>query len=261
MKLSKNLKRTLSCSLWLLASFLLGGCEHLYYADPNPEKPYAFPSQPAGASMAPAPSTPSAPALTTVSPVSSSYYAPGNIAAMPATPLPEAKGGNPVANAGNASILQKGDMVTISFTDIPPPGMPEFRQRIPDDGKLSLPLLDTSVQAAGKTGYQLEQELKGLYVPRYFVRLTVSVKSDERWYYVGGEVRTANRYPFSGEITVLRAIDTAGGFGDFANRKKIELRRANGQVHMLNQNDVLKNPQKDLPVFPNDQIIVHKRFF
>jgi protein involved in polysaccharide export with SLBB domain len=260
MKLSKNLKRTLSCSLWLLASFLLGGCEHLYYADPNPEKPFAFPSQPTGAPMA---ATPSAPASSagTLTPVSTSYYAPGNIAGMPVTPLPEAKSGNPVANAVNASILQKGDLITISFSDIPPPGMQEVKQRIPDDGKLTLPLLDQSVQAIGKTGYQLEQELKALYVPRYFVRLTVTVKSDDRWYYVGGEVRTPNRYVFSGEITVLRAIDTAGGLSDYASRKKIELRRANGQILTVNRDDALKNPKKDLPVYPNDQIIVPKRVF
>ncbi len=151
-------------------------------------------------------------------------------------------------------------MVTVSFSDIPLPGMPEVKQRIPDDGKLSLPL-DISVQAVGKTGYQLEQEIKALYVPKYFVRLTVSVKSDERWYYVGGEVRTANRYVYSGDLTVLRAIDTAGGFSDFANRKKIELRRANGQNYIINQNDAIKDQRKDLPVFPNDQIIVHKRFW
>jgi protein involved in polysaccharide export with SLBB domain len=258
MKLSKNLKRTLSCSLWLLASFLLGGCEHLYYADPNPEKPYAFPSQPPAAPVAMA--APLAPAPIPAVPVSPSPYTPGQVAVLPVTPLPDATGGTPSPNAINSSILQKGDMLTVSFSDIPPPGMQDVKQRIPDDGRLSLPL-GVTVQADGKTGYQLQQEIQTNYVPRYFVRLTVSVKPDERWYYVGGEVKSANRYGYSGEITVLRAIDTAGGFGDFADKKKIELRRANGQIFTINQKDALKNPRKDLPVYPNDQIIVHKRFF
>ena len=29
----------------LLASLLFAGCSHLYYADPNPTKPYVFPGQ------------------------------------------------------------------------------------------------------------------------------------------------------------------------------------------------------------------------
>jgi protein involved in polysaccharide export with SLBB domain len=60
-------------------------------------------------------------------------------------------------------------------------------------------------------------------------------------------------------MTVLRAIDTAGGFTDFANRKTIELRRANGQKFKVNWYNAIKDARLDLEVFPNDQIIVHKR--
>src|SRR5437868_6490774 len=147
MKLSKNLKRTFGCTLLLLASLLLGGCEHLYYADPNPEKPFAFPNQPTGAPMAATPSNPaSVPGPALAAPINASY-APGGISSMPATPLPPATGGtSSPQSTGSASILQKGDMVSVTFSDIPLPGMPEVKQRIPDDGKLSLPL-DVNVQA------------------------------------------------------------------------------------------------------------------
>jgi protein involved in polysaccharide export with SLBB domain len=146
----------------------------------------------------------------------------------------------------------------VTFADLPSPGLPEQKQRIPDDGKLSLPL-EVSVVADGKTSFQLEQEIKAQYVPKYFVRLTVNVKPEERWYYVGGEVKLANRFMYSGEITTLRAIDTAGGFTEFANRKRIEVRRANGEKFTINWNDAIKNSQKDITIFPNDQIIVHKK--
>src|SRR4051812_45198951 len=145
MKLSKNLKRTFGCTLLLLASLLMGGCEHLYYADPNPEKPFAFPNQPTGAPMAAAPSNPALAPAPAAAPMNASYV-PGNISSMPATPLPQAAGGTSSQSAGSASILQKGDMVSVTFSDIPLPGMPEVKQRIPDDGKLSLPL-DVNVQA------------------------------------------------------------------------------------------------------------------
>ena len=89
----------------------------------------------------------------------------------------------------------------------------------------------------------------------------MSVKPEERYYFVGGEVKIANRQMYIGRMTVLRAIDTAGGFTDFANRKKVEVRRAGGQKLSVNWYDAVKDPRKDPEVFPNDQIIVHKKLF
>jgi protein involved in polysaccharide export with SLBB domain len=79
---------------------------------------------------------------------------------------------------------------------------------------------------------------------------------------VGGEVRNPARQIYFGDgMTVLKAIDTASGFTDFANRDKIELRRANGQKFTIKWKKALQDPKLDLPVFPNDQITVHKRMF
>lgn len=235
MKVSNNLKRALSCCALLVVSLFLAGCEHLYYADPNPEKPFAFPGQGQTAPVAAA----------------------GGVTAPTSLPAPT---GAAAGNLLNSSILQRGDVITVTFTDIPQPGLPEQKQRIADDGKLILPL-GVVVQAEGKTSFELQQEIQNQYVPKYFVRLTVTVKPEERWYYVGGEVKLANRFLYSGDITTLRAIDTAGGFTEFANRKKIEVRRANGQKYTVNWNDAIKNPQKDLVILPNDQIIVHKKMW
>ena len=130
-------------------------------------------------------------------------------------------------------MLRVGDTVTVNFTDLPPPYIPESKIRIAEDGNITLPF-NISVHAAGKTARQLEQEIRSEYVPKYFNYMTVTVKTEERFYFVGGEVKVSNRQLYFGEMTVLRAIDTAGGFTDFANRKKIELRRANGQKFTIN---------------------------
>ena len=255
MKLSMRMKRGLGSAGLLLVSLLLGGCEHLYYADPNPEKPYAFPTQAQvgtqTASTQPA-WTPPSPAVggTAANPVPVSIPQ----ANVPGAPVQ----GGPVDLS--SSILQKGDTVTISFSDIPPPGILERKERIPDDGKLTLPF-NVVVHAEGKTAFQLEREIEKEYVPRLFVRLTVNVKPEERYYYVGGEVKIANRQLYIGRMTVLRAIDTAGGFTDFANRKKVEVRRASGKKISVNWYDAVKDTSKDPEVFPNDQIIVHKKIF
>ena len=263
MKLSTKVKQTLGCFWLLVMSLVLGGCEHLYYADPNPERPFEFPQAQTGTSSTPRTAwTPSANSsggtAAVLTPVSTSQTAAvGQIPTTATTTAPPRTDG-PVDLS--SSVLQKGDTVTVSFSDIPPPGIPEKKDRIPDDGKLTLPF-NVVVHADGKTAFQLEREIEKQYVPRFFVRLTVNVKPEERYYFVGGEVKIANRQMYIGRMTVLRAIDTAGGFTDFAQRKNIEVRRASGQKLKVNWYDAVKDPGKDPEVFPNDQIIVHKKIF
>ena len=161
--------------------------------------------------------------------------------------------------SGGSSILRVGDKVTVSFTDTPLPIVDQI-QRVGEDGKIILPF-NVTVLAVGKTPSQLAEDIRKEYVPRYYVRLTATVKTDERFYFVGGEVKIPARQPYLGDMTVLRAIDTAGGFTDFANRKKIELRRSNGQRHIINYEKARENSKLDLPVYANDQVTVPKRIF
>jgi protein involved in polysaccharide export with SLBB domain len=264
MKVSIKTKRILGSCCLLLLSLFLGGCEHLYYADPNPEKPYVFPSEsqvgtakpwtpPSVATPSGAASVGGGPALV---PVSTSQSPNAQFPPTSATSIPP-RPGSP--GDLSSSVLQKGDTVTIAFSDLPQP-IPERKERIPDDGKLTLPF-NVVVKADGKTAFQLEREIEKEYVPKYYVRLTVSVKPEDRYYFVGGEVKIQNRQQYIGRMTVLRAIDTAGGFTDFANRKKIEVRRSGGDKSNVNWYEAVKDPSKDPEVFPNDQIIVHKKWF
>jgi protein involved in polysaccharide export with SLBB domain len=61
---------------------------------------------------------------------------------------------------------------------------------------------------------------------------------------------------------VLEAIITAGGFTDFANRRKVQLVRAkDGSTVTLDCNKARGNPELDLPVNPGDKIIVPRNVF
>src|SRR5689334_11519056 len=117
-----------------------------------------------------------------------------------------------------------GDWLTISFTDVPPPGLMEQRVQVPADGMITLPH-NVQIKAADKTTSELEREIRAAYVPSVFVQLTAAVKTEQRVFFVDGEVKTPSRLPFVGEMTLLRAIGTAGGFTDFANKKRVEIRR------------------------------------
>jgi protein involved in polysaccharide export with SLBB domain len=60
---------------------------------------------------------------------------------------------------------------------------------------------------------------------------------------------------------VIKAIQSAGDLTEFANRKKIQLTRANGKTYTINYDKALKNSKLDLPVYPGDSIHVPQRFF
>jgi polysaccharide export outer membrane protein len=113
----------------------------------------------------------------------------------------------------------------------------------------------------GKTAGELQNEIHNLYVPKLYRHLTVTVNTGDRVYYVTGEVKTPGRQLYAGQMTVTKAITTAGDFTDFANHRKVWLIRANGQRIKVNCNKALKDSSKDPLVYPNDQIQVPRRFF
>ncbi len=163
-------------------------------------------------------------------------------------------------NLGAASSLRVGDLISVSFSDVPAPGLAEVRARIPDDGMLQLHN-NVRVRAAGVSIPELERTIRAAYVPSLYRNLTAIVRADDRYFYVGGEVKTPNRYKLESEMTVLRAIDSANGFTEFANHNKIELRRQDGSAVTLSEKKIRKGEQIDLPVMPNDHITVKRRLF
>jgi polysaccharide biosynthesis/export protein VpsN len=158
--------------------------------------------------------------------------------------------------------LHVGDTVTITFTGLPAEEDQTPQEKpIKEDGTISLPYVD-HVQAAGKTAGELEDAIHDRYVPAYYTHLSVTVKiTSDRVYFVRGEVKSPGRLIYAGPITVTRAIDSAGDFSDFANRKKIVLIRANGQRFKLNADKILNGDAPDPPVFPGDQVEVERRLW
>jgi protein involved in polysaccharide export with SLBB domain len=130
---------------------------------------------------------------------------------------------------------------------------------IDEDGSISLPLIG-SIKAAGLTASELAERIQANYVPRYYVRCNASVLVAARFFYVGGEVRNPNRFPWSEDTTLLKAISTASGFTDYANRQKVQLTRG-GKLETYNCEDLQRNPVNDPPVRPGDTITVPRSIF
>jgi protein involved in polysaccharide export with SLBB domain len=171
-------------------------------------------------------------------------------------------GGGPAASDsdtnGGTAILQVGDVVTVIFNDVPSPPSP-MQDQIKEDGTVTL-YYNEKFAASGKSIHQLQVEIHDRYVPTYFKHMTPSVATADRFYSVGGEVRNPNRYVWTPGMTVLRAIDSAGGFTDFSNKGSVAVTRANTRKREVEDcKKALKNPEKDLPVYPGDQVFVKKR--
>jgi protein involved in polysaccharide export with SLBB domain len=158
-----------------------------------------------------------------------------------------------------AARFHVGDVVTVDFSGTIDQ-IPQHVEPIKEDGTITLSLIGP-VRALGKTAGELQNEIHDLYVPKYYVRLTVTVSSPQRVFYVGGEVKQPGRQLYIGETTVTKAIQAAGDFTDFANRKKVKLIHQNGEIITVNCVKALQDPTSDPPVYPGDQIQVPRRIF
>lgn len=239
------------CGL-VLGVFCLAGCQ-----TQSPQQQFA--ELPPGVVTTSAANPSAAPTVTTPAPASTTS-APG---APAAAPIVSPVAAPAVTNLGGLEpqVLRAGDSLTITFTDLTVP-LPPFEEKIREDGTITLALNQT-FKAEGKTRGDLEKEIRARYVPDYFKQMTVTVKQQEstRWYYVSGEVRMPNRQIYNSRITVLKAIASAGGFTDFANKKKVKLTRVDGRTQIVNCPKALDNPSLDPEVYPGDTIHVPRRLW
>jgi polysaccharide export outer membrane protein len=155
-----------------------------------------------------------------------------------------------------------GDTVNVALSDAGPDFIPQtYAQIIKEDGTITLPLIG-NIQAAGETAGELQTAIHDSYVPKYYVRLTVTVKSsDDRVYYVGGEVNHPGVFQYIGTTTVTKAVQAAGDLTNFANHGKVWLVRATGSRVKVNYDKALEDPAKDPLVYPGDQINVDRRIW
>jgi polysaccharide biosynthesis/export protein VpsN len=174
--------------------------------------------------------------------------------------------GNPVprpesTNASVLDIFRAGEAVEVVFLDMVTP-VPSIQDRIREDGTITL-LENKTFHVADKARAQIEKEIHDFYVPNYYRRMTVIFRpqEDKRFYYVDGEVKSPNRFVYLSQMTVLKAIASAQGFTEWADRKNIQLTRADGRKEdKIDWNAANKDPKKDLEVFPGDKVYVPRKF-
>jgi len=155
--------------------------------------------------------------------------------------------------------INVGDSLLIVFADLPTP-VPPIEEHVSESGRITA-LHNESFQAAGKKRTDLEKEIHDRYVPDYYKFLTINVKILNRFYFVDGEVKSPNRYIYEGNMTVLKAITSAGGFTDFASKKKVRIIRSDKRKETENCVKALDDPKLDLEIFPGDTVHIPRKIF
>ncbi len=129
-------------------------------------------------------------------------------------------------------------------------------------GLLNLPYIG-EIRAAEMTPSEVQRSIESkLKVDGIYTNPTITVSTEGAPVYVtvGGAVKGPGRIPYTPDMTLITAITSAGGPNDFANEKKVRLRRE-GTETMFDLRYIRKNPGRDPKLQPGDQVEIDESFF
>src|SRR5437660_3922217 len=140
--------------------------------------------------------------------------------------------------------------------------------RVNDNGELEVPYIGL-VPAKGRSCRELPYAIKAALEKEYYYHATVilaldrvSEKSRGKVYVYGSvKAQGPQEIPADENYTASKAVIRAGGFGDFANKRKVKVTRKNGQDFTVDLKRVIEEGHtgEDVILQPDDQIYVPQR--
>ncbi|HEY2614999.1 MAG TPA: polysaccharide biosynthesis/export family protein [Chthoniobacterales bacterium] len=209
-----------------------------------------------------------------------SLASPLSITAQEPSPIPSIPKSNPPDQPVTSTVMRTNSMTVlddkkklgsndyISFRVVEDRDNESQHLRVNDNGELEVPYIGL-VQAAGKSCKELAYNVKSLLEREYYYHATViiavdhiSEKSRGRVYVYGSvKGQGPQEIPADESYTVSKAVIRAGGFGDFANKRKVKLTRKGGQDYTIDLKRVIEegHTEEDVVLEPDDQIYVPQR--
>jgi polysaccharide export outer membrane protein len=163
-----------------------------------------------------------------------------------------------VAASTTAAQLRPGDSLTVTLSGIPDPSTHPVQ--IDEQGSISLPFLGV-ITAGGLNTGELSQAIRDAYISRkFYTSISVSVTVTERYVYIGGEVQRPGRIPWSADLTLAKAVQSAGGFTLYAREGRVTLTR-DRKAYDFDVTLAQRVPDEDPLLFPGDSIQVPRSAF
>ncbi len=169
-----------------------------------------------------------------------------------------------VLSAHGQATLRIGDPLELKISGVPTDEQTQVNNvyTVDSNGMVNMPYIN-KVKADGLTPSQLAGSIEGSYrAGKIFTNPTITIvmAPTARFVNVGGAVRSPNRVPFTEDMTLLTAINAAGGFNDFADQKKVRVLRGS-DVKMYDVRQSRRDPSKDIKLQPGDRVEVPQSFF
>lgn len=141
-------------------------------------------------------------------------------------------------------------------------GVEDLQKEVQTDanGRFSFPLIGV-VEASGKTPSEIEEDVEQR-LTRYVRNPQVTVNLKEtvsQVVTVEGQVKEPGLYPVVGNMTLIRAVATAGGVGELAKLDDVVVfRKVNGQRYaaLYNLQAIRRGNYDDPQIYANDVVIV-----
>jgi len=163
--------------------------------------------------------------------------------------------GKPSSDASAPRRLRNGDRIIINKLGISPPE--EIKDVIDENGSVTLSFVGP-IKLEGLTTAEAEDAIEKAYIDGgYYKKINIVVVPQEYQYYVSGEVMKPGRYPLVAGTTLLRAITAAGGYTEYANPRKITVRRGD-KVDTYNAKKIEDLKQDDPVLEPEDVLVVER---
>lgn len=168
-------------------------------------------------------------------------------------------GENPKLAAPSLSAqLRPGDTMTVSLLGIPEPITTGVQ--IDEQGLIRLQYIG-AVTAAGLTTAELSDRIRNTYIEKkFYTALDVAVNVTERYVYIGGEVQRPGRIVWSPDLTLAKAVQSAGGFTLYAKETRVTLTR-DRKAYEMDVKLAQRQPDQDPLLFPGDSIQVPRSAF
>lgn len=169
------------------------------------------------------------------------------LAANPRIPIP-----------ATTAQLRPGDTLNVALQGVPDAAASAVQ--IDEQGVISLPFIG-AVQAAGLSTAELSQRVRETYIAKkIYTNLDVSVSVTERYIYVGGEVQRPGRIIWTPDLTVAKAIQSAGGFTLYAKETAVSLIREKN-AYPIDVKLAQRAPDQDPRLVPGDSLQVPRSPF